>query len=169
MSLATTCSAWVLWVQCSIREMREGGLLTWLFSGLVIWLPVQRKAWLFSGLVIKFRNLNTSPEKSQVSSPLSFACRDDVIHLCWAWQTMVSHCWGGDISGGMGSGGLIEGGILALKAITLWWWILDINECAAANGGCEQNCTNSIGSYNCSCISGYDLDPENNMTCTSKS
>ena len=33
------------------------------------------------------------------------------------------------------------------------------------NGGCEQICTNAIGSFACSCIIGYQLD-ENGFNCT---
>ena len=33
----------------------------------------------------------------------------------------------------------------------------DINECLDGNGGCEHNCTNTDGSYLCSCRNGYDL------------
>lgn len=33
----------------------------------------------------------------------------------------------------------------------------DIDECATANGGCNQLCTNSAGSYACSCEQGYAL------------
>ena len=33
----------------------------------------------------------------------------------------------------------------------------DINECATGNGGCEQSCSNSVGSYACSCSAGYVL------------
>ena len=29
--------------------------------------------------------------------------------------------------------------------------LLDVNECEILNGGCEQTCTNTIGSYHCSC------------------
>ncbi len=34
----------------------------------------------------------------------------------------------------------------------------DIDECAEDNGGCNQTCTNSIGSYLCDCQSGYQLN-----------
>ena len=33
----------------------------------------------------------------------------------------------------------------------------DINECTSNNGYCGQVCTNSVGSYTCSCRSGYSL------------
>ena len=32
---------------------------------------------------------------------------------------------------------------------------MDVNECAVNNGGCEQICTNTIGSRTCSCGTGY--------------
>ena len=40
----------------------------------------------------------------------------------------------------------------------------DINECASSNGNCSQLCTNTFGSYNCSCLSGYALNA-NGRTC----
>ena len=39
--------------------------------------------------------------------------------------------------------------------------ILDINECSTNNGGCQHMCTNSIGSYTCSCNTGFTLDIDN--------
>ena len=43
--------------------------------------------------------------------------------------------------------------------------VIDINECANNNGGCQHNCTNRNGSYNCSCAAGYKLtDNEHNCT-----
>lgn len=39
----------------------------------------------------------------------------------------------------------------------------DIDECARNNGGCEQVCENTIGSFKCSCSKGYALDPETKM------
>ena len=44
----------------------------------------------------------------------------------------------------------------------------DINECDTINGGCEQICTNAIGSFACSCTVGYHLDG-NRFNCTGKS
>ena len=37
---------------------------------------------------------------------------------------------------------------------------LDINECEAGTDGCSENadCTNTDGSYTCSCSSGYSGD-----------
>jgi fibulin 1/2 len=35
----------------------------------------------------------------------------------------------------------------------------DIDECSQADkGGCDQVCTNTNGSYNCSCNSGFTLN-----------
>ena len=42
--------------------------------------------------------------------------------------------------------------------------LLDINECAQNNGGCEQGCTNTKGGYFCSCYQGYRL-LQDNRTC----
>lgn len=35
--------------------------------------------------------------------------------------------------------------------------ITDINECLSFNGGCEDQCTNTVGSYTCSCPTGFSL------------
>ncbi len=35
-----------------------------------------------------------------------------------------------------------------------------MNECATANGGCAQICTNNNGSFWCSCNTGYTLSPD---------
>ena len=36
--------------------------------------------------------------------------------------------------------------------------LTDVDECATNNGGCEHYCTNTIGSFVCSCYTGYTLD-----------
>ena len=41
----------------------------------------------------------------------------------------------------------------------------DINECEQGVDGCDHNCTNTVGSYYCTCMDGYKLE-SNNHTCT---
>ncbi|KAI8507142.1 hypothetical protein Bbelb_155810 [Branchiostoma belcheri] len=41
----------------------------------------------------------------------------------------------------------------------------DVDECVAGNGGCEQFCTNTIGSFNCSCATGFTLNVDQ-ITCS---
>lgn len=45
--------------------------------------------------------------------------------------------------------------------------ISDIDECTIMNGGCDTHCTNSEGSYECSCSEGYALMPDL-RTCAGK-
>ena len=45
--------------------------------------------------------------------------------------------------------------------------IPDINECQVGSDLCNQVCTNIVGSYLCSCNSGYELTDEN-VNCTGK-
>ena len=40
----------------------------------------------------------------------------------------------------------------------------DVDECSEGIDRCDQNCHNAVGSYACSCDSGYSLD-ENGVTC----
>ena len=44
--------------------------------------------------------------------------------------------------------------ILKLKS---YIYIVDINECNQGNGGCEHTCTDTVGSFSCSCNTGYQL------------
>lgn len=37
---------------------------------------------------------------------------------------------------------------------------VDVNECAVNNGGCSQICSNSIGSFSCSCRTGFQNAPD---------
>ena len=48
------------------------------------------------------------------------------------------------------------------NVINYYTYVLDINECSETP--CEHNCTNTIGSFNCSCNDGYVLD-ENGRSC----
>jgi len=41
----------------------------------------------------------------------------------------------------------------------------DVDECDISNGGCEQMCTNTIGSFYCSCGTGYLLSG-NGLNCS---
>ena len=42
---------------------------------------------------------------------------------------------------------------------------IDINECNTNNGGCDHNCINTIGSYQCQCREGYETN-NNGINCT---
>ena len=42
---------------------------------------------------------------------------------------------------------------------------LDQDECEVGNGGCEQLCNNTIGSFYCDCVSGYILDTDSGKMC----
>ena len=44
----------------------------------------------------------------------------------------------------------------------------DINECTVNNGGCSQMCSNTNGSFLCSCGAGYSLSVDN-LTCAGTS
>ena len=37
---------------------------------------------------------------------------------------------------------------------------IDINECDGENGGCSHICNNTIGSYQCFCEDGYELESD---------
>ena len=66
---------------------------------------------------------------------------------------------------GGGGGGVVDGPLpFTILMMYLYSTIPEINECATLNGNCSQTCTNTNGSYYCSCNSGYILGG-NNMTC----
>ena len=53
----------------------------------------------------------------------------------------------------------MSGSIKIVNNYERWYlfWI-DINECSHNNGGCEDTCNNTMGSYKCSCqVIGYSL------------
>ena len=43
-------------------------------------------------------------------------------------------------------------------------YITDVDECLDDNGGCEQVCRNTPGSYQCRCNAGYQLVDDLNCT-----
>ena len=48
-----------------------------------------------------------------------------------------------------------------------WLQLTDIDECASGSAGCEQVCTNTVGSFTCSCNTGFTLS--SGTFCTGKS
>ncbi|ERE87075.1 EGF-like and EMI domain-containing protein 1 [Cricetulus griseus] len=43
-----------------------------------------------------------------------------------------------------------------LYSVTIWGNSLeDIDECAVVNGGCQQRCINTLGTFHCECDTGY--------------
>ena len=46
--------------------------------------------------------------------------------------------------------------------------IIDIDECAVNNANCTHACTNTIGSYTCSCMAGYTLLSTDHLSCIGK-
>ena len=45
--------------------------------------------------------------------------------------------------------------------------LLDNNECLSGNGGCQEVCVNTNGSYYCDCQTGYRLKSDN-ISCIGK-
>ena len=43
----------------------------------------------------------------------------------------------------------------------------DVDECSEGTSGCSQECTNTVGSFTCSCFDGYLLD-EDRKTCNGR-
>ena len=43
-------------------------------------------------------------------------------------------------------------------------YFVDKDECQTNNGGCEHTCTNTAGSFTCSCNDGFKL--KNSFGCT---
>jgi len=45
---------------------------------------------------------------------------------------------------------------------------VDIDECATNKGGCQKDCKNLNGTYECSCLDGYVLDTDDKRTCSTQ-
>jgi len=54
------------------------------------------------------------------------------------------------------------------RRIAMNMLFVDTDECKTNNGGCNQTCSNTIGSYQCSCSDGYTLSLVDNKTCDGK-
>ena len=50
--------------------------------------------------------------------------------------------------------------LLLLQCLSKQTIFADVNECNSTNGGCNHVCTNTIGTFLCSCNSGYELDAD---------
>lgn len=57
-----------------------------------------------------------------------------------------------------------KAGYMFCAGIGPWLWFhsiyTDTNECGSSNGGCDQVCTNTVGSYYCQCDKGYSLNAD---------
>ena len=42
----------------------------------------------------------------------------------------------------------------------VFYYFIDVDECTEGTSGCEQICSNTVGSFFCSCQSGYTLDAD---------
>ena len=45
-----------------------------------------------------------------------------------------------------------------------WAFLITVNECATNNGGCAHTCTDTVGSFTCSCRTGFVL-ASNGLAC----
>ena len=62
----------------------------------------------------------------------------------------------------------ISKSLLYLIISSVFYFTLsDVNECSTENGGCEHTCTDTTGSFVCSCSNGYFLEG-NGLNCTGK-
>ena len=50
--------------------------------------------------------------------------------------------------------------IVCLICMYVQYILTEINECLVNNGDCDHICTNTPGSYYCTCKTGYQLQPD---------
>jgi len=51
-----------------------------------------------------------------------------------------------------------------LIAVNLFPLLIDIDECTTNQHRCDQSCSDTVGSYTCSCVNGFTLDADG-FTC----
>ena len=49
----------------------------------------------------------------------------------------------------------------------IYFGLTDVNECLTDNGGCNQTCTNTQGSFECSCGTGF-ISAADSLNCDGK-
>ena len=54
--------------------------------------------------------------------------------------------------------------IMNIKKLTP---VTDFDECAVGNGGCEEKCNNTVGSFYCECLEGFEIASDG-KTCIGK-
>ena len=82
-----------------------------------------------------------------VATLMAVLCAVVTLGMCWAlveWLAMVHR--------------------LCVCILNYSLAISDTNECLSRNGGCAHNCSNTDGSFVCSCVSGYELGTDG-MAC----
>ena len=67
---------------------------------------------------------------------------------------------------GLNCNGKIHSNIISYR-VPFAFYKSDVDECDVDNGGCDQICTNSEGSFQCSCNPGFVLGSDG-FTCNSK-
>ena len=79
---------------------------------------------------------------------------------CYMRSYYLRYCYSSYIAGVTCRGNDIE----CIYTIHDVYHDLDINECQQGTSGCSQICTNTPGSYKCSCYAGYHLSNDSH-TC----
>uniref|UniRef100_A0A8D2MIQ8 EGF-like domain-containing protein n=1 Tax=Zonotrichia albicollis TaxID=44394 RepID=A0A8D2MIQ8_ZONAL len=86
----------------------------------------------------------------KVSLPVSLGAHSKAKNLCPLLPPKL-------LPGPLSVQGWVPVGPCQLRVL---WLSPDIDECTITNGGCDTHCSNSEGSYECSCSEGYALMPD---------
>ena len=80
-------------------------------------------------------------------------CEHDCVNLISSYECSCRSGYSIDINGFSCNGIVIKFVPVDVHLITP----VDIDECQTNRGGCEHNCTNTEGSFNCLCLQGFVL------------